>query len=589
MNKQVTLVLALLVTALVGYIAFFERGSLSSKELTERKGKVLTTFVRDKVARLAITTTGTKLVLERSKDADDSWSSWRLVSPRELGADQDSVDKLLGELEWLSARRLLENVSAKDLETFGLTKPTYSVVYRVSGDDHTLRLGATDVHGQSFYAQVDGEQTVFVVPKTLVEALDHDLGHYRDKALLGDIVSAWARRLELSGPLGAVELEKDNGRWWVQAVPRSYADGKRVTALIDKLASLRAVRFLEGAERSAAQTALSAGSTTDLRIVPDEHREDKQAQRFVLRFAGECPGHAGERYAQAGDKGDPACVSADDLSVFDGKPDELRLSGLFDADPSEIEKLELVSGTDKLLLKRAGEAWQREGSAAPDREAVEAWLVDLRGQRASAFLPARELPAQTTLSLSLVTEAKPVMRVYLDQAAQAVLVRRDEEPVLLSFPLALGDRLALFEGRFGSMTPWEAVQPSQVQSVQIRHGALQRSLRLQAGAWQVVKGAGADQGRVRELVRELTKLHLLAIVTNRARPEHGLDKPVAELELGLSQGDPLELALGQSTARGRYARLGKLVVEVGDEVERGLLELAGGTPAKVGGGERGRA
>jgi len=421
-----------------------------------------------------------------------------------------------------------------------------------------------------------------VVPKTVVEALDHEAGHFRDKAFVGNITSAWSRSLTLANAAGRVVLQKENGRWWVLAAPKSYADSRRVGQLIEQLDALRAVRFLVGAERDSALKALATGGTVELRVIPDEHREDKQAQRFLLRFAGDCVGHAGERYAQAGEQGDPVCVSADDLTLFDGKPADLRLAGLFDADPSEIEKLELSSGADKLVLTRDGEKWLRVGGAAPDREAVEAWLADLKALRATAFLPVRELKAESTLTLSLVSESKPVIRIAVDHAAQAVLVRRDDEPAVLSFPLALNDRLALFEQRFGPLAPWSTTQPSRVVGIEASHGALQRKLTFQNGGWQSLKGPAADGGRVRERVRELTKLRLLSIVAKQARPEHGLAKPRARLVLTLNEGAPLTLALGERSTRGVYARLGEeLVVEVGAEAEDAVLELAGGVPAKV--------
>ena len=125
MSKRAIVVLAILVVALGAYIALFERTSLTSKELGERKGRVLTSFVRAKVDRLEIQRKGQRVVLERDLTEGNELGGWRMLasSPGQkadenTSADDDAVDRLLGELEWLSARRTFENLSVQDVQRF---------------------------------------------------------------------------------------------------------------------------------------------------------------------------------------------------------------------------------------------------------------------------------------------------------------------------------------------------------------------------------------------------------------------------------------------------------------------------------------
>jgi hypothetical protein len=577
------LVLAVLVTLLGGYIALFERGSLTSKELDERKGKVLPTFVRDKVTRLTLTRRGKRALLERVPGEEGAPSAWRLLEPVRADADQAAVDQLLGELEWLSARRVLENISEQDRKAFGLTNPSYRLTYQVSGQDHTLHVGKTDVHGESYYVARDAEPTAYVVPKTLIEVLDHDPGHFRGKEFLGSIVSAWAQRLSLTGPHGTLELLKENGRWWLLGEPKSYADPKRAAELLEKLDGIRAVRYLEGEAKEQAFKALAGSErrSVDLRVVPDEHREDKAPERFVLQFADTCPGHAAERVARAGERGDPVCVLAEELAPFEAGEQELRLSRLFAADPSEIERLELSAGSSSLVLKREGENWTAEGQK-PDREAVEAWLADLTAQRATGVLSVKDITPDRKLSLALMGDRKLSISADLDEAGQRVLVRRDDEPVLAIFPLALADLLSPFKARFASLEVWAGKQPSQVTGLDARDGSLARKLTCEQGAWRKLGSAAPlkEDQRVRELVRELIKLRVLSVVAEHTRPEHGLATSAAKLTFTLAgAAPPLMLELGARTPRGWYARVdGGPVVQVGAEVQRALHELAGGSP-----------
>jgi hypothetical protein len=582
-SKRATLVLAALVALLSGYILLFERDSLTSKELDERKGRVLPTFVRDKVTRLTLTRGGKRAVLERALPVEGEPSSWKLLEPSRVEADTQAVDQLLGELEWLSARRVIDDASAQDRKAFGLEQPAFQLGYTVAGDDHTLRVGKTDVHGESYYASVDGEPKVYVVPKTVVEALDHEPGHFRSKEFLGSIVTAWAQRIELRGPQGALQLLKEGDRWWLLGEPKSYADPKRTSELVDKLSGLRAVRYLEGDAKQQALAALAGGEqrSVELRVVPDEHREDKAPSLFALQFAGACPGHEGERVARAGGDGDPVCVLAEELAPFEAGVPELRLARPFAADVSEIEGLELRAGTSTLVLKRDGENWTAQGQK-PDREAVEAWLAELAAQRATGVLPPKEIAAQATLTLQLVGDKKLEIRAALDEPAGRVLVRRGDEPALIAFPLALADLLAPFPARFASLAVWASKQPSQVVGADVRDGALARKLVNEQGAWRTKPGAPPmkEDTRVRELVRDLIKLRLLALVAERPRAEYGLTPPAATLRFTLAEGaPPLSLELGAQGPRGRYARVdGGPVAVVGAEVSRALLELAGGTP-----------
>lgn len=579
MSKKATIVLALLVAALGGYIALFERGSLTSKELDARQGKVLTTFVRDKIDRLELTRGGKKLVLERSP-LEDGWADWKMTAPVKVAADQQAVDGVLGELEWLSARRTLQNISAEDKKSFGLADAKLVVRFRVAKQEHTLRIGNTDVHGESHYAVRDDETTAYLVPKTIVEALDHDAGHFRSKQILGDITAAWAQRLELHTQAGAQLLQKESDRWWYATGLKTLADEQRINMLINQLDTLRAERYLEGAEKQAAQQALAQGSTVELRVMPDQHREDKAPERFLLRFAGACLGHEGERYAQAGDGDDPVCVAADMLRVLEATENELRLTRLFGVDSSEVERIALKAGSESMVLRRSGENWLRDAGAAPDRESVEAWLADLGSLRAGAPAPLRTLREDASINLALASEKQLVLHAHFDEAAQHTLVWRDGENVLWTFGWELAERLQPSPKRFGSLEPWASKQPSQVTWVDARTGTLRRSLSLREGAWHTDKAklADDDNARVREAVRELIKLHLLANVTERARPVHGLDAPRAQVSLRLTgEAQPLELTLGALTARGSYARLGGLVVEVGAELERAITQLAGGT------------
>jgi len=586
MSKRATLVLAVVVLALLAYILKFERSSLTSRELDQREGKVLTAFVREKVERLEIQRKGRKVVLERKSNGEGGFKSWRIMEPWQGEADESEVDHVLGELEWLDARRRLDDISEKDRAQFGLDKPRYRIAFTAGGQTQRLSLGQNDVHGEGVYASVDDKPAAYVVPKTLLEALDHEPGQYRSKEFLGEMVTAWGRKLSIESAGARSELEKKDGRWWVLGESNTYADGKGVEELLRALDDLRAVRFLEGAEAKAASESLAKPARlVQLRIVPDEVREDQKPSLVELRIGAACPAHEGESYASSGTSGTPVCVKDEDLKVFAKASPELRQAQAIGATPSEVESFELSAGTTKLSLKREGEAWKADGQA-PDREAVEQWLEDLGTERALAFVPVVPFEERARLTVHLADDKTLAIVLGAPAPDGSVLARRDQEPTLVRYRAALFDLLTPSPRRFASLQLWTH-QPSEVQAFSAVTGALQRKLVLADGAWRPAAKAPEvpDSLRVRELLRELVRLRALSFVAERARVEHGFGTPSGSLSLELTpaadaKARTLRLDLGAATLRGAYARLAEgAVYDVPREVVALITELSGGAKA----------
>src|SRR5262245_44170492 len=122
---RTSIVLLVVAVALAGYIVLVERGSISSGEREQRKGSALSEFVRARVEKLELQRKGATVVLVRDVNAepDDPAAEWRVVAPYRAKADQEAIDTLLGELEWLDGRKRLEGIDAEDRKRFGLTTP----------------------------------------------------------------------------------------------------------------------------------------------------------------------------------------------------------------------------------------------------------------------------------------------------------------------------------------------------------------------------------------------------------------------------------------------------------------------------------
>jgi len=582
MSKRAIVALGVVAALLLGYVLAFERTSITSKELSERKARVLPSFVREKVDRLELERQGQRVVLEKKPNEEGELRGWRLLAPVASEADEDVVDRVLGELEWLSARRTLDALTPEDAKRFGLAAPRYRVTYGTAGSRHVLEVGNEDVHADGVYVRVDRAARAHVVPKTLVDALKHEPGDFRDKQLLAALTVAWVQKLVVTRGDGKSELDKQADRWWLGSEPRGFADGKRVDELLHALADLRAARYVEPSGLPAAHEGLRSPTLRlDVNVQPEASREDQKARALGLEVGGACAGREGELYARALPDGPPVCVRADALQPLSASDSELRELRLFATDTSAIERFELAQGASKLGAQRAGESWKGQGTESLDRDAVEGWLSDLAAARATRVAPLAAFSEQGSLTLTLVGAKRERIAFSALDARGELVVKRGDEPLLVSFPASVFDRLQPLNGRFAALEPWSQHQPSEVQRVEARDEGRVRTLHLDGGRWLAPDG-GADHERSRALVRRLVDLRVHAFVSGEPRPWHGITGSATRVVLTLASGRTLSLELGAPTAIGAYARLdGQRVVEIERDVVGIVRELAGGAPAPL--------
>jgi hypothetical protein len=121
---RTTIILGVVAVVMAAFILVFERDTITSREMDDRKGHLLQRFVRERVEKLEIERDGEKIVLVKEPGDEEGFdeSTWRLTQPWKAKADTTTVDSLLGTLEWIDAKRTLENISQADRKRFGFNK-----------------------------------------------------------------------------------------------------------------------------------------------------------------------------------------------------------------------------------------------------------------------------------------------------------------------------------------------------------------------------------------------------------------------------------------------------------------------------------
>lgn len=613
MDKRTTIALAVIAAAMAAFIAFYESGLLSTGELAERRGRVLERFVRPRVTDVSVERGGETIALHRDREEDleaFELGHWAMTQPIASDADQDAVDGLLSALEWLEARRTLNDVSDEDRRTFGLAEPRATVRFTVAGDEVVLRVGGEDPRGEGVYvASSDREAQVFVVGSDFLEAIQHDADHFRRKELFTGVRSADASAIELDNATTRARLERAEGRWWVREPWDGIARTSTVDDLFQVVSEVRAARFLAGADAASVgldqptRELLVRRERTDRPAGDRPEGTEDRSSPVRLRIGGSCPGHDGEVVAMAGDDGPIVCVTAESIAPLDVGVDRIRESRLASLRDDEIERAEFQAGDVSFELVRGDEGWtlrRGEISGDADEEAIADWARALRETEALSFEPATDealrarglLSPRATVTLHRADSerAPDVIRLGADDG-DGVWVRRGEEPQIVRYPAAARELVATSSIRFRDRALVHDAEDSaqRLRIVRTAEGgaSYEEIVQRDGPGWEVTAPIEVDADRiaVRDVVRAIASLSALRFVAAQAAPEHGLDRPRVQVTATFQGpmpsedegGEEEEHDHGEPSGAGGPER--EVVLRIGGSAEGGAYARLGDDPA----------
>lgn len=468
MGVRTTIALAVVALALLGYILFVERGSLTTGELDKRKADALPEFVRDRVTKIEIQRKGQRIVLERGPDPENDLDlgRWKLVEPLRAEADQDAVESLLGALEWMSVRRKIEHVGSEDRARFGFDAPRYRVWFTAGRERFPLVVGKPAPRGDGLYVQGKDPSVAQVVGKDLVEGLNHEAGDYHTKELHEGLSVLTTTALTLEDASGVRTLVKREGTWWLgEGAARAWASQPDVEAVISAIDRLRAKRFVAAeakdphaygfdapfADLVATYSKFVAPHAPESPGAPPPPKPRTEDVNLRLVVGAACAGHAGERYARA-DAGAVMCIAEADLAEARKSVDELRERRLLPFDAMTVKTLRLERDGHALALTRKDEKWSYElrgdkavlASGQVRDGAAAAWMESLAAARAESFAPTSDAAVaggRWRLHVEREGESTAYDVAVLDAGASGVRVRRGDEPWHAAYASAVAERL----------------------------------------------------------------------------------------------------------------------------------------------------
>jgi hypothetical protein len=575
-NPRTSIVLAALALGLLLFIVFVERGTVSTSEREGRKGRVLDSFVRERVSKLELQRKGTTTVLTRvpvKQDDPLDVGGWRVEKPYAARADQSSVDSLLGALEWLDARRSLGELSPKELASFGLTKPRYRVAFVVGDDRVAFSIGGPAADGGA-YLQLQGKPLAYVVGKDVVEALDHEPTDFHSKELHEGVSMLTLIKCELADASGKRTIERKQGFDWLTSAFVSMAAAPAVTAVINGLDGLRASRFVADKPKELADYGLGAPTFTlslDSKAFDKSAKDKSRVDRLDLRVGNACSGHAGESYLRV-NQGPIFCAADSELAPLKKRAEELRETRLLPLEDSEIHGVKIRAGQVELVLDEADKetryrvlAQGRETKRGKvDPAALADWYKALRGLAIERFETGRDATSARPESVRATFErgkGQPTYTLRLIDDPSGLAAVRMDETVLLRVPPRVRELLSASAVRFRAKRVIDEDEGCFTKLVLTRPGNVVETVTKSANGYQLSGpcAAAAQRSSVDDILRLASKLDAVRFVAEGASPEHGFNSPYRSLRLEYRSDTTAHvhtLLLGAALGdEGRFAKL----------------------------------
>lgn len=338
---------------------------------------------------------------------------WRLVQPKDLGADPDASSSLVSALTSITADKTIED-KATDLGAYGLAKPALDVtVGRKDGKTNEVLIGDDTPNNSGAYAKLPNDGHVYTVLSFVKTGLDKSANDLRDKRLL-TFDPDKLTRVELTAKGSSEEFGKNAQNEWEILKPRPLrADGATVDGLVNKLRDLKMDATISPDDAKKAAAAFASGTKVATAAVSDaggtqtlEVRKDKDKNYYAKSSAVEGV------YKVSGDIGDSLDKSLDDF----------RNKKLFDFGFSDPTKLE-INGT---TYAKTGDKWM-SGAKTMDNTSVQNLIDKLRDIAATKFVDkgAGEQVFEATVTSN---NGKRVEKVAISKQGDQYFAKREGEP-----------------------------------------------------------------------------------------------------------------------------------------------------------------
>lgn len=569
MHNKTVIVILLIAAALVGFIYFFERDTMSTSEKQERKNRVFTAYNRDKIDSLTLKhIAGSEIVLEKKASVENPDGRWFILKPKAMDAEQTEVESMLSALDFLLIDRAVKADNNIKATRFGLDAPRIQGSFSIMGKTTSFEIGA-DAEGEKVYFHTDtSKDDIYAVNAEILTSLDKSVNDLRTKKLV-DMKLSEATHISVNRTIGDIALSKKEDTWQVQVGDKKIlAAIDQVQELIGAVGDLRAEKFIADDVKAEGLSPYGLASpTVEVRVTLENDKT------IAVKIGAPCKDATHLRYAFVEGSGTVTCVK-DDLSATAERPllrfEETRLSTL---QIEDIQKISLTRGDHSIAFERHEAEWILPGNqTAVDAETVNRLAAALTEPRVkqidtdATVLSALAKP-EGTVTLTAMDDKKTVIEIY-DIEQELLKCRRAGEAAVLRVPADLDAQLTTEPLRYRQKAI-RVGEAAHIDRIEIT-GAPSQSLEKKDGIWQLTAPifAPADMTAVRKIEDLVAQVNVERFVAPAAEKTHGFAAPFAVIKTHFSaaetEGD------GEGTDKAPDEKEKTVILEIGAFDTEGL-------------------
>jgi len=556
-RKTLIWAFVLLVLAAFYYLYEIQGGQKRQEEASKRE--LLFHFAADDV---------TGFTVKREQEtvrAEKRDGHWYLTEPLAVRGDDQKYHELTRYVAELHYTRVVEE-QPQSLEPYGLATPRLEiqVTLEAPAKPLTLRLGATNPTGGSYYAQAEGHAPIYLVSGVAKDVLDASLHALRDKIVLV-FTPAEVQEIQLArGTDAPVVVQRQAEDTWRLTTPVSAkADAQQVRAMIQRLHDVKVQAFI-------------AEDATDL----DSYGLQTPAWHVSLNVGQD---HApltlslgkvdSERKGVYAKRDEMAPVYLLPQELWDNLPKTataLRDKTLMKYEREHITHLEIQAPNERMVITSTGPRQytiEQPVQTPGDGEAIYSLLWDIQDLKAKDFV------AETPDALDLYGLDAPRRRITVWEKAPAAQEATQHELLLgAEAPDGQGVYARLGEGpviylvgntetqRIMSKTAFDlrnkklfAFTADKVQKIRLQYPAANFTIERHGNAWKLTEPQKQDipqRWKVDHVLYELSTLEYAQIVADSPddRSRYGLDVPQVQITMWQQDGSTVgPLVVGTTT------------------------------------------
>ena len=237
-----TIVMAVVLAGLVGYVYWVELPTERAKTETEATEKKLLPFTEREITGVTVHSESGDIALV-SKNG-----TWQMTAPLQTEADARVVQSMLRSLALGKITRVVEE-QATALAPFGLDKPSMTLTLTADSQQETVSIGESGPISSTLYAMRASDKKVLLTDLSIKDFLNKTLLSFRKKEIL-PVDSNQVERVRLTYPkteivLYRTETKDSKIKWSVRYPIEAPADQPEVRTLLMKLDDLKALAFID--------------------------------------------------------------------------------------------------------------------------------------------------------------------------------------------------------------------------------------------------------------------------------------------------------------------------------------------------------